>query len=429
MNGHRASDARLGSLITAYADLAPTDVDPMAMARSIVTGPQRSRLSVVGPMPLPQGRWVAFALLALLAAMLAGVVASGRFQEPRYRGVFEPAGVLAGPFLEAAQLSRDRILVVESGGDLEYYESATGRFVPGGSTPAIAAHLPGPPHEFGASRVVVLGDGRVVQSAGLEQGGPCRATGDPRLVIFDPRSGSVVESGSTTPDDRKGVCARGVFELLDDGRVLVVGEAAERFDPATGAFSPTGPLGDDFEAAGAVRLADGRVLLIGTFRPLHEGHRPRIFDPSSGTFRLASSTIPGLAPGSFTSTLLRDGRVLIAGGSGWEVGVATDRAYLFDPVYGTFAPVGPLTRPRAGHTATLLADGRVLIAGGATTDPDARSRAHPTAAAEVFDPVSSRFDPTAPMSLPRAGASAFTLPDGSVLILGGSAQRSAELFR
>ena len=88
-----------------------------------------------------------------------------------------------------------------------------------------------------------------------------------------------------------------------------------------------------------------------------------------------------------------------------------------------------MTEPRAGHAAALLADGRVLIVGGATTDPDARSRAHGTASAEIFDPATGRFTRTADMSLSREGASAFTLPDGGVLIIGGSDQQSAEVYR
>ena len=289
----RASDARLAALIAAYADRAPTDIDPMALARSVVTGPRRSGPLQLGSTPIRQGHWLAFALLALLVTMIAGVLASGQGplrRDPEtlldrgYRGVFEPAGVLSGPFLEAADLPGGRILIVESGGELEYYDPSTGRFARGGSAPAITRHVAGP-YEVGPVRLVVLDDGRVLQPG--RQGSPCREPGEPRFVVFDPRTGSVVESGSGTEVGQKGSCAPGVFELLVDGRVLIVGRAAELFDPATGAYTPLGPMDDGFEAAGAVRLADGRVLLIGSFWPLHEGHRPRIFDPSSGTFSAA----------------------------------------------------------------------------------------------------------------------------------------------
>jgi hypothetical protein len=72
-----------------------------------------------------------------------------------------------------------------------------------------------------------------------------------------------------------------------------------------------------------------------------------------------------------TLTLLPNGMVLAAGGetdscsaSGcWFAGsVAT--AELYDPSAGAFVATGSMTAARETHTATLLKDGRVLLAGG-----------------------------------------------------------------
>jgi WD40 repeat protein len=110
-----------------------------------------------------------------------------------------------------------------------------------------------------------------------------------------------------------------------------------------------------------------------------------------------------------TATLLLDGRVLIAGGSG------NNTAELFSPQTGTFSPTGPINVVRVhGHTATLLQDGRVLITGGT----DDSLAANPLASAELYDPKTGRFVPTGSMAYARSGHTATLLPDGRVLIVG-----------
>lgn len=75
-----------------------------------------------------------------------------------------------------------------------------------------------------------------------------------------------------------------------------------------------------------------------------------------------------LARSGHTATLLKDGRVLVAGGG--------DRAEIFDPKTVTFAQAaGSLDQPRHFSTATLLADGRVLIVGGYPGGSEATNRA------------------------------------------------------
>jgi hypothetical protein len=109
----------------------------------------------------------------------------------------------------------------------------------------------------------------------------------------------------------------------------------------------------------------------------------------------------------FTATLLRDGRVLVAGGS-----PASRNAELYDPATGSWTATGELHVGHVGHTATLLSDGRVLVVGGQTRNEEY--------SAELYDPVSGTWSATADLINPaRAGHTATLLADGRVLVAGG----------
>ena len=127
---------------------------------------------------------------------------------------------------------------------------------------------------------------------------------------------------------------------------------------------------------------------------------------------------------SHTAVELVDGRVLFAGGfsAGYAV---TQTAELYNPSTETFALTGSMNRPREGHVAVRLADGRVLVAGGwyqaAAEVMNAQS------SAEIFDPSTQTFTEVAPMETERGDAAALLLPDGRVLVTGGSRPAGAFL--
>ncbi len=224
--------------------------------------------------------------------------------------------------------------------------------------------------------------------------------------------------------------------LLHDGRVLVAGGSgaaaltAELYDPVVGTWSRTGDLRRPRLGHTATLLADGRVLVAGSVVPSPGGVIARsseIYDPATGSWTLAASLRHGHA--GHTATLLRDGRVLVAGGSE----VAASRALassteLFDPAAGTWALAADLPQGRVGHQATLLADGRVLVSGGTTVRP----RIAALRRTDVFDPANGSWTRAGDMNTPRSGHSATLLPDGRVLVAGGignaAAASTAERF-
>jgi hypothetical protein len=132
-----------------------------------------------------------------------------------------------------------------------------------------------------------------------------------------------------------------------------------------------------------------------------------------------------------TATLLRDGRVLIAGGfDGQASNKGLASAELYDPTTRTFGPTGSMTYARVFAAATLLPDGRVLVAGGAA----GMGSAGGLASAEIYDPSRGTFNTTGSMASAREFPTATLLPDGRVLIVGGQSGgtgmklASAELY-
>jgi hypothetical protein len=140
-----------------------------------------------------------------------------------------------------------------------------------------------------------------------------------------------------------------------------------------------------------------------------------------------------------TATLLQNGKVLIAGGSssngGTDAlgshGLIFASAELYDPATGKFTTTGSMSVRRVHHTATLLKDGRVLIAGGFTCSSTLacnNADVNALASAEIYNPKTGKFSPTGSMTTTRTSATATLLPDGKVLMAQGGKGLWAELY-
>ncbi len=131
------------------------------------------------------------------------------------------------------------------------------------------------------------------------------------------------------------------------------------------------------------------------------------------------------------AVLLRNGKVLLVGGvgTGWSF---LRSAELYDPSSQSSHLTGRMNSARESHTATPLADGRILIVGG---HEGRRPNVTIYATAEIYDAATGLFTGTGSMSIPRHKHDAVLLPDGRVLVTGGSDERdgagmykTAELF-
>jgi hypothetical protein len=136
-----------------------------------------------------------------------------------------------------------------------------------------------------------------------------------------------------------------------------------------------------------------------------------LFNPANGKWTRTGSM--ETARYRATATLLRDGKVLIAGGG--VNGTILSSAELYDPATGKFTRTGSMTIGREFQNGTLLRDGRVLVAGGVG---EIDYLAQDLASAEIYDPATGTFAATGPMVAPM-GSSALSalLPNGRVLVM------------
>jgi Kelch motif/Galactose oxidase, central domain len=204
-----------------------------------------------------------------------------------------------------------------------------------------------------------LADGTVLVFGGWASSG----TWTRRVDLYDPASGTWKATARMS-------APAGPSAVLADGRVLVMheGQAPEVFDATTGRWRAIASPLTSASWSSAVRLADGRVLLLSTQMGAAE-----LYDPTGNAWTAASGPHTGRGP----ATLLADGTVLVVGR------VSSAR---FDPMAGTWSavPRPPLPRDYAldsidgveVNQMVRLLDGKVLATENGTAaiyDPAARS--------------------------------------------------------
>ncbi|HLJ69309.1 MAG TPA: hypothetical protein VKX16_18290, partial [Chloroflexota bacterium] len=220
--------------------------------------------------------------------------------------------------------------------------------------------------------------------------------------------------------------AYAVSSLLPDGQVLVAGGMnswgfignAARYDPSRGTWSR---VGDMRRALGvpmnAALLGNRGVLVTGTSFPTAPA--PERYDLSTHSWNVIA--IPAHERLGDTVTVLKDGRVLVLGGvSDGMLGPfgdgPTSLARLYDPRSGSWTIAADLPTPIYGSVTTLLPDGRVLVVGGSLSN---------VLTAELYDPADDRWSPAAAPAWTVPLLAMWHLADGRVLALSYFAGDSA----
>ncbi len=174
-------------------------------------------------------------------------------------------------------------------------------------------------------------------------------------------------------------------------------------------------------------LGDNTVLVVGFDNVCSPGAAwdesvaAEVGDPLAQVWKEAAS-LPSPRD-RFALAVLRDGRALVAGGTtsqGAEIGPRSySSTYLFDPNARSWSRSGLLNTARSDPAGAVLADGRVLVAGGYYADLPTNPPLRMLDSSELFDHATGQWSRTGSLLVARYGASAVTLADGRVLIVGG----------
>jgi hypothetical protein len=228
---------------------------------------------------------------------------------------------------------------------------------------------------------------------------------------------------------------------LNDGRVLVIGGAdqngtvlssCEIYNPNTNSFSPTGNMGTPRILFGACKLPNGLVMVAGGTSTLQPDviaaitgtlESAEIYNPATGSW----SGLPNIAGRRLAPALttLANGQAMLSGGVSvsmflgipWSAFSET-QVQIFN---GSSWSNGPsMLTGRAGHqyNQVTLNDGRVLMTGGVNVSNLLNAaNAAPISQAEVFNGSSWQ---SVNMPTSRALHTATVLPDGRVAACGGA---------
>jgi Kelch motif len=324
---------------------------------------------------------------------------------------------------------------------------------------APAASLPTMNQGRDSATATLLPNGKVLVAGGRTLGHTGSIVSLASVELYDPATNTFAPPGSTPTMNQSRASATAT--LLPSGKVLIAGgdsipgdgavitlTSVELYDPATNTFAPPGPTPSMNQARAtfggntnvvAVLLSNGKVLIAGGVDPSDVGFDTvELYDPTTNTFAPAASlpTMNGHRDEP-VGTSLPNGEALIAGGFERFLGTASiisDTIDLYDPVTNSFAPAAStptMNSPRSNAAAALLPNGTVLIAGGTAPAPEGPGGVA-LASVDLYDSATNSFAPpaaTPAMNEPRCcGPTATLLQNGKVLITQGEGDNTVDLY-
>lgn len=274
--------------------------------------------------------------------------------------------------------------------------------------------------------MVVLPDGRPFVLGGTlrydDEHSPFQ--GEPRTAAFSPLTEKFVDMPSMG-----GGRWYPTGTVLGDGSVLVYSGLG-----TNGSMNRTVQIwnGKAWKAAGTAFASVDlypRQHLLPDGKVFEDGYNPdsQLYDPVTHTFTTKATTIFGQGRFGGTSVLLPltlanafKPKVMIMGGAN----PATDTTELIDlsvPPPWKWVQGPPMVKGRVELNATILPNGKVLVSGGSVKDED---NATAVKEAQLYDPQSNTFSSASTMEFPRLyHSNTLLLPDATVVALGGNPER------
>jgi hypothetical protein len=281
--------------------------------------------------------------------------------------------------------------------------------------------LPLPDYNIFCSGHSYLADGRLLLTGGHE----LSHVGYPYVSIFDPFT--LTWSRGQDMNDNRWYPTN---TTLQNGDVVVLsGEThapgtnnplPQVWEAKTGRWRDLNTAMQDLPYYPRMFLApSGKLFFAGPWR------RSRWLDPD-GTGTWFDGPLSAHNGRAYGAAVMHGSKVLIIGG-GSPATATVEEIDLAQPS-PTWMARAPMTWPRRQLNATLLPDGKVLVTGG-SSGADFDDETQPVKVPELYDPETNTWTKLAPAAEYRGyHSAALLLPDGRVLTGGGRYRHTTEIF-